>query len=100
MEHRALGRSGLWVSEVVYGNWLTHGETGDRAAATACVRAALDAGITTFDTADVYAMGAAEQVLGEALRGVRRESVELATKVCLPTGDGADQPGRSRARAP
>jgi len=96
MEHRALGRSGLWVSEVIYGNWLTHGETVDRAAATACVRAALDAGITTFDTADVYAMGAAEQVLGEALRGVRRDSVELATKVCLPTGDGPNDRGLSR----
>ncbi|GIF69041.1 aldo/keto reductase [Asanoa ishikariensis] len=96
MEHRALGRSGLWVSEVVYGNWLTHGETVDRATATACVRAALDAGITTFDTADVYALGAAEQVLGEALRGVRRDSVELATKVCLPTGDGPNDRGLSR----
>ncbi|MEV4537830.1 aldo/keto reductase family protein [Asanoa sp. NPDC049518] len=96
MEHRALGRSGLWVSEVVYGNWLTHGETVERTAATACVRAALDAGITTFDTADVYALGAAEEVLGQALRGVRRESVELATKVCLPTGDGPNDRGLSR----
>jgi len=96
MQHRLLGRSGLSVSEIIYGNWLTHGESVDRAAASACVRAALDTGITTFDTADVYAMGAAEEVLGEALQGVRRESVEIATKVCLPTGDGPNDRGLSR----
>ncbi|GAB3808130.1 aldo/keto reductase family protein [Micromonospora zhanjiangensis] len=96
MEHRHLGRSGLMISEITYGNWLTHGESVARDAALACVRAALDAGITTFDTADVYAMGAAEELLGEALRGVRRESVEIATKVCLPTGDGPNDRGLSR----
>ncbi|MEU5566393.1 aldo/keto reductase family protein [Micromonospora musae] len=96
MEHRRLGRSGLYVSEITYGNWLTHGELVDREAAAACVGAALDAGITTFDTADVYAQGAAERVLGEALRAVRRESVEIATKVCLPVGDGANDRGLSR----
>ncbi|MGK5740442.1 aldo/keto reductase family protein [Micromonospora sp. URMC 103] len=96
MEHRRLGRSGLQVSEITYGNWLTHGELVAREAALACVRAALDAGITTFDTADVYALGAAESVLGEALRTVRRESVEIATKVCLPTGDGPNDRGLSR----
>ncbi|RKN21275.1 aldo/keto reductase [Micromonospora musae] len=96
MEHRRLGRSGLYVSEITYGNWLTHGELVDREAAVACVGAALDAGITTFDTADVYAQGAAERVLGEALRAVRRESVEIATKVCLPVGDGANDRGLSR----
>ena len=96
MEHRPLGRSGLQVSEITYGNWLTHGELVAREAALACVRAALEAGITTFDTADVYAQGAAEELLGEALRGVRRESVEIATKVCLPTGDGPNDRGLSR----
>ncbi|GAA4949425.1 aldo/keto reductase family protein [Actinoplanes utahensis] len=96
MEHRRLGRSGLYVSEITYGNWLTHGELVARDTALACVRAALDAGITTFDTADVYAMGAAEEVLGEALRTVRRSSVEIATKVCLPTGDGPNDRGLSR----
>ena len=96
MEHRPLGRSGLRVSEITYGNWLTHGELVAREAALACVRAALDAGITTFDTADVYAQGAAEELLGEALRGVRRESVEIATKACLPTGDGPNDRGLSR----
>ncbi|GAA3747762.1 aldo/keto reductase family protein [Plantactinospora mayteni] len=96
MEHRHLGRSGLLVSEITYGNWLTHGELVAREAALSCVRAALDAGITTFDTADVYALGAAEELLGEALRGVRRESLEIATKVCLPTGDGPNDRGLSR----
>ena len=96
MEHRPLGRSGLQVSEIAYGNWLTHGELVDREVALACVRAALEAGITTFDTADVYAQGAAEEVLGTALHGVRREAVELATKVCLPTGDGPNDRGLSR----
>ncbi|MDI2130596.1 aldo/keto reductase family protein [Yinghuangia seranimata] len=96
MEHHALGRSGLFVSEITYGNWLTHGEGVERDAATACVRAALDAGVTTFDTADVYAQGAAEEVLQHALKGVRRESVEIATKVCLPTGPGRNDRGLSR----
>ncbi|GLY07827.1 MULTISPECIES: aldo/keto reductase family protein [Actinoplanes] len=96
MDHRRLGRSGLYVSEITYGNWLTHGELVGREAALACIRAALDAGISTFDTADVYAQGAAEEVLGEALRPVRRSSVEIATKVCLPTGDGPNDRGLSR----
>jgi aryl-alcohol dehydrogenase-like predicted oxidoreductase len=96
MEHRSLGRSGLMVSEVIYGNWLTHGETIDTAAADACVRAALDAGIDTFDTADVYASGAAEELLGRSLRGIRRESLVIASKVCLPTGPGRNDRGLSR----
>ena len=96
MERRRLGRSGLFVSEITYGNWLTHGELVARDTALACIQAALEAGITTFDTADVYAQGAAEQVLGEALRPVTRSSVEIATKVCLPTGDGPNDRGLSR----
>ena len=72
MEHRHLGRSGLEVSALSYGNWITHGSQIEEDAATKCVKAALDAGITTCDTADVYAQGAAESVLGRALRGVRR----------------------------
>ncbi|HEY0358879.1 MAG TPA: aldo/keto reductase, partial [Mycobacteriales bacterium] len=70
MEFRHLGRSGLVVSEIAYGNWLTHGSQVEADAATACVQAALDAGITTFDTADVYAGTRAEAVLGDALEGV------------------------------
>jgi aryl-alcohol dehydrogenase-like predicted oxidoreductase len=86
MDYRHLGRSGLVISEIIYGNWLTHGSQVENEAATACVRAALDAGVTTFDTADVYANTAAETVLGEALKGERRESLEILTKVYWPTG--------------
>ena len=96
MEHRRLGRSGMYVSEISYGNWLTHGSQVEADQATACVRAALDAGITTFDTADVYAQTKAEQVLGDALQGVRRESYELFTKVYWPTGPGRNDRGLSR----
>jgi len=88
MEHRRLGRSGLNVSEISYGNWLTHGSQVEEDAAQSCVRAALDAGITTFDTADVYANTKAESVLGRALKGQRREGLEIFTKVFWPTGPG------------
>ena len=81
MEYRRLGRSGLTISEIAYGNWLTHGGQVEEDAAQACVRAALDAGITTFDTADVYAATKAESVLGRALKGQRREGLEIFTKV-------------------
>ena len=97
VEHRYLGRSGLKISEITYGNWLTHGSQVENDAATACVRAALDAGITTFDTADAYANGAAETVLGEALKGERRASLEVLTKVFWPTGPkGPNDSGLSR----
>jgi aryl-alcohol dehydrogenase-like predicted oxidoreductase len=96
MEHRHLGRSGLLVSEIAYGNWLTHGSQVEEDAALACVATALDAGITTFDTADVYAGTKAEEVLGKALHGVRRESVEICTKVFWPTGPGPNDRGLSR----
>ncbi|MGI8538136.1 MAG: aldo/keto reductase family protein [Mycobacteriales bacterium] len=96
MEFRRLGRSGLQVSEISYGNWLTHGSQVEAEAATACVREALEVGITTFDTADVYAGTKAESVLGEALEGTRRESYELFTKVYWPTGDGQNDRGLSR----
>ncbi|TQL02129.1 aldo/keto reductase family protein [Cellulomonas sp. SLBN-39] len=88
MEFRYLGNSGLKISEITYGNWLTHGSQVENDMATRCVRAALDAGISTFDTADVYANTKAESVLGEALKGERRESLEIFTKVYWPTGPG------------
>ena len=88
MQTRTLGASGLRISEIAYGNWITHGGQVEADAATACVRAALDAGISTFDTADVYANTKAETVLGEALKGERRESLEIFTKVYWPTGPG------------
>jgi aryl-alcohol dehydrogenase-like predicted oxidoreductase len=96
MKHRRLGRSGLKISEIAYGNWITHGSQVQEDAARACVAAALDEGITTFDTADVYAGTRAEEVLGRALAGVGRESVEICTKVYWPTGTGPNDSGLSR----
>src|ERR687895_2090117 len=97
MEYRYLGNSGFKISEVCYGNWLTHGSQVEEEQAHACVRAALDAGITTFDTADVYANTRAEAVLGRALAGQRRESLEIFTKVYWPTGPkGPNDSGLSR----
>ena len=97
MESRYLGASGFKISEITYGNWLTHGSQIESDAATACVHAALDAGITTFDTADVYANTRAESVLGDALRGHRRQSLEIFTKVFGPTGPkGHNDVGLSR----
>src|SRR6187551_2430099 len=88
MDYRYLGHSGLKISELTYGNWLTHGSQVENDVATQCVRAALDVGITSFDTADVYANTVAEEVLGDALAGQRRESLEIFTKVYWPTGPG------------
>ncbi|MGV9300954.1 MULTISPECIES: aldo/keto reductase family protein [Amycolatopsis] len=97
MEFRRLGRSGLNISEISYGNWLTHGSQVEEDQAQACIKAALDAGITTFDTADVYANTAAESVLGRGLKGQRRESLEIFTKVFWPTGPkGPNDKGLSR----
>ncbi|SCL17887.1 Predicted oxidoreductase [Micromonospora pallida] len=96
MEFRHLGRSGLMVSEISYGNWITHGSQVEEEAALACVRAALDVGITTFDTADVYAGTRAEEVLGRALHGERREGLEIFTKVFWPTGPGRNDRSLSR----
>ncbi|WP_106815216.1 aldo/keto reductase family protein [Microbacterium timonense] len=97
VNYRYLGNSGLKVSEITYGNWVTHGSQIDDSAAIATVHAALDAGITTFDTADVYANTLAEEVLGKALSGQRRESLEIFTKVYFPTGPkGANDTGLSR----
>ena len=97
MDFRYLGNSGLKISEITYGNWLTHGSQVENDTATACVRAALEAGITTFDTADVYANTKAETVLGDALKGERRQSLEIFTKVYFPTGPrGHNDTGLSR----
>src|SRR5436305_6701254 len=96
MNHRHLGQSGLVVSEISYGNLLTDGWQVEKYAAIACVRAALEEGITTFDTADIYAKTKAEEVLGEALAGERREGLEIFTKVYWPTGPGQNDRGLSR----
>src|SRR6059058_730644 len=97
MEYRYLGKSGFKISEITYGNWVTAASQVENDRAIATVHAALDAGISTFDTADVYANTGAETVLGEALKGERRQSVEIFTKVFGPTGPkGPNDLGLSR----
>ena len=97
MEFRYLGNSGFKISEIIYGNWLTHASQVENDVAKQCVQAALDAGITTFDTADAYANTEAERVLGDALKGQRRSSLEIFTKVYWPTGPkGHNDVGLSR----
>ncbi|MEY9977429.1 aryl-alcohol dehydrogenase-like predicted oxidoreductase [Lysinibacillus sp. RC79] len=96
MEFSKLGNSGLTISKIAYGNWINHGGKVDEDTAKECVKAALDVGITTFDTADVYSETKAEEVLGRSLQGIRRESIELCTKVCHPTGNGQNDKGLSR----
>jgi aryl-alcohol dehydrogenase-like predicted oxidoreductase len=97
MKFRYLGNSGFKISEITYGNWLTHGSQVENDTATLCVKSALEHGITTFDTADVYANTAAETVLGAALKGERRQSLEIFTKVFGPTGPkGHNDVGLSR----
>ena len=97
MEYRYLGKSGFKISEITYGNWVTAGSQIENERAIASVHAALDVGISTFDTADVYANTVAETVLGEALKGQRRQSLEIFTKVFGPTGPkGHNDLGLSR----
>ena len=97
MQHRYLGNSGLKVSEIIYGNWLTHASQVQDKQAIETVHAAIDGGITTFDTADTYANLAAETVLGDALKGQRREGLEILTKVYWPVAEkGPNDAGLSR----
>lgn len=96
MEFRHLGRSGFKVSAISYGNWLTHGSQVEDQIAIDCVNTALELGITTFDTADVYADTRAEEVLGRALANQRRDALEICTKVYWPTGSGPNDMGLSR----
>lgn len=88
VEYRYVGNSGLQITEITYGNWITHGLQVEKDAARKTVRRALDLGITTFDTADVYANRKAEKILGKALKGVPREDLEILTKVYWPVGKG------------
>lgn len=97
VEYRYVGNSGLQITEISYGNWITHGLQVEKDAARKTVRRALDLGITTFDTADVYANRRAEKILGKALKGVPREDLEILTKVYWPVGKkGPNNCGLSR----
>jgi 1-deoxyxylulose-5-phosphate synthase len=96
MKYRKLGSSDLLVSEIAFGSWLTFSSAARKESAVACVHRALDRGVTLFDTANVYGRGEAERVLGEALSGIKRDSVVLATKLFFPMSD-TDR-GLSRAQ--
>jgi aryl-alcohol dehydrogenase-like predicted oxidoreductase len=87
MNYRKLGASDLVVSEIAFGSWLTFSSGAHKKGAIACVHRALERGVTLFDTANVYGLGKAERVLGEALRGVPRDRYVLATKLFFPMSD-------------
>ena len=96
MNYRKLGRAGVQVSEVALGSWLTYGNATENDTARSCIERAYDLGINFFDTANVYARGEAEKVVGEVLKQYPRDSYVLATKVFFPMGDGPNDRGLSR----
>ncbi|MFJ1627387.1 aldo/keto reductase family protein [Marinilactibacillus psychrotolerans] len=96
MEYRQLGNSGLKVSEIALGSWLTYGKTVEDTTAEDCIRLAYEKGINFFDTANVYEQGQAEKVLGKVLKEYDRDKVVVATKVYFPMGDGPNDRGLSR----
>jgi aryl-alcohol dehydrogenase-like predicted oxidoreductase len=96
MEYRRLGGSGVKVSEISLGSWLTYGGSVAERQATDCIHRAYDLGINFFDTANVYVRGAAEETVGKALKGFDRDSYVLATKVYFPMGEGPNDRGLSR----
>jgi voltage-dependent potassium channel beta subunit len=96
MEYRHLGKHGIRVSEICLGSWLTYGAATDENNARECIERAYDLGINFFDTANVYARGKAEEVVGKTLRNYPRDSYVLATKVYFPMGDGPNDRGLSR----
>jgi voltage-dependent potassium channel beta subunit len=96
MEYRNLGRSGLVVSEIGLGSWLTLGSSVDAAGTREIVQAAYDLGINFFDTADVYVNGEGEEALGSALQGIPRHYVVIASKCFFPMSEHPNDRGLSR----
>jgi aryl-alcohol dehydrogenase-like predicted oxidoreductase len=96
VEYRRLGRSGVKVSEISLGSWLTYGGSVAEERAQACIHKAYELGINFFDTANVYMRGAAEEIVGRTLKGFERDSYFLATKVYFPMGEGPNDRGLSR----
>ena len=96
MQYRRLGNTGLKVSEISLGSWLTYGNAVERETAIRTIDKAYELGINFFDTANAYNRGEAEKVVGEALRKYDRNSYVLATKVFFPMGDGPNDRGLSR----
>src|SRR5579885_2119810 len=96
MQYRKLGKWGVKVSEIALGSWLTYGGSVDEKASLNQLQHALDCGINFIDTANVYAHGDAEVVVGKAIKSLRRDAVFLATKVYFPMADGPNDRGLSR----
>lgn len=96
MHYRRLGRSGLKVSELSLGAWITFGNQVDEAHAVEIIKAAYEQGVNYFDNADVYAAGAAESVMGKAIKDLPRESLVISSKVFWPTMPGPNGRGLSR----
>ncbi len=96
MRYRQIGRWGMHVSAVGLGSWLTYGGSVEEDTARACMRRAYELGVTFFDTANVYARGRAEEVVGRTIKDFARDSIVLATKVFFPMGDGPNDQGLSR----
>ncbi len=96
MHYRHLGRAGVRVSTIGLGSWLTYGNAVEKETAAICIRQAYEAGVTLFDTANVYNRGEAEKVVGQVLGSFPRASFVLATKVYFPMGDGPNDRGLSR----
>ncbi|HHV30751.1 MAG TPA: aldo/keto reductase [Clostridium sp.] len=96
MNYRKMGRTGLNISEISLGSWLTYGNSTDKEIATKVIDTAYSLGINYFDTANVYANGKAEVIVGEALKKYPRESYVLATKAFWPMGTGPNDKGLSR----
>ncbi|GIV01307.1 MAG: aldo/keto reductase [Armatimonadetes bacterium] len=96
MQYRPVGRSGLKVSAIGLGGWLTHGRTVGAEELARLVRVALDHGVIFFDTADIYAKGEAEKALGHAIKGLRRQDLVLATKCFWPMTENPNDRGLSR----
>src|SRR5690606_24870654 len=96
MEYRRLGKSGIKVSEVSLGTWLTYGKAVEVEAAKACIKTAFDNGINFFDTADIYAIGESEKVVGELLQDYNRSDIVLGTKVFFPMSQNINNRGLSR----
>ncbi|WP_062049098.1 aldo/keto reductase family protein [Bacillus sp. JCM 19034] len=96
MKYRRVGNSGLKISELGLGSWLTYGTASEQEAADACIKKAFESGINFFDTANAYNRGAGEEALGSALKPYRRSDYVLSTKVFFPMGEGANDRGLSR----
>ncbi len=98
MEYRKMGKTGLKISEISLGAWLTYGEAIDKDLTRACVKTALEYGVNFIDLADIYAYGEAERLIGEIVKelGVRRQDLVISSKTCWRMSDDVNDAGLSR----